>query len=316
MNHEEWLACRKRGITGTDVAAICGLSRWKAPIDVWLDKTGRSEPFPDNPRMYWGRRLEAEVAGWYEERTGRRVVEPDPKLVVGPEAWILGSPDRIVVGEPRGLEIKTAGERSAHRWGEDGSQLVPEEYTAQVAWYMLACRYPRWDLAALIGGQDARLYEFERDADYEDLLREAAGRFWRDYVLADVPPAVDGSDSWAAYLQRAFPAPRVTDLAEATPEVMAAAARLRAARAAMAAAQADEALAANEIKAFIGERAGVLGLGFVITWKAPRPTRVVDWRAVATDACATDGNIASHTSERPGARRFLPKFDDAEEGGA
>lgn len=42
MTREAWLDRRRAGIGGSDVAALLGLSRWKTPLDVFLDKAGRS----------------------------------------------------------------------------------------------------------------------------------------------------------------------------------------------------------------------------------------------------------------------------------
>ena len=39
---EEWLKARKLGLGGSDMAAVLGLSPWRSPIDVWLDKTSDS----------------------------------------------------------------------------------------------------------------------------------------------------------------------------------------------------------------------------------------------------------------------------------
>ena len=39
LTREEWLARRRSGIGGSDVAAVLGLSPWKSPRQVWLDKT-------------------------------------------------------------------------------------------------------------------------------------------------------------------------------------------------------------------------------------------------------------------------------------
>ena len=36
---EDWLRFRKTGIGGSDMAAIMGLSKWKSPLDIWLEKT-------------------------------------------------------------------------------------------------------------------------------------------------------------------------------------------------------------------------------------------------------------------------------------
>ena len=43
MEREDWLDWRRRGIGGSDVGAICGISKYKSPIDVYLDKIGQSE---------------------------------------------------------------------------------------------------------------------------------------------------------------------------------------------------------------------------------------------------------------------------------
>ena len=40
---QEWLQARKLGIGGSDVAAILGLSKYKSPYQLWLDKTSRAE---------------------------------------------------------------------------------------------------------------------------------------------------------------------------------------------------------------------------------------------------------------------------------
>jgi hypothetical protein len=35
-----WHAARKRGLGGSDIAAVLGVSPWQKPMDVWLSKTG------------------------------------------------------------------------------------------------------------------------------------------------------------------------------------------------------------------------------------------------------------------------------------
>ena len=41
LSRKEWLALRKHGIGGSDAAAVCGMSRWAGPLDVYLDKTSK-----------------------------------------------------------------------------------------------------------------------------------------------------------------------------------------------------------------------------------------------------------------------------------
>ena len=40
MNREEWLQARRRGIGGSDAAAVLGLSPWKSNVRLWEEKTG------------------------------------------------------------------------------------------------------------------------------------------------------------------------------------------------------------------------------------------------------------------------------------
>lgn len=42
-DRSKWLEFRKEGIGGSDAAAIVGLSKWKSPYQLWLEKTGQVE---------------------------------------------------------------------------------------------------------------------------------------------------------------------------------------------------------------------------------------------------------------------------------
>ncbi len=39
MAYEDWLEHRKLGIGGSDASVVCGLNRYKSPMELWLDKT-------------------------------------------------------------------------------------------------------------------------------------------------------------------------------------------------------------------------------------------------------------------------------------
>lgn len=42
MTEDQWLEARRAGIGGSDAAAIAGLSKWKTPMSVYLDKLGQA----------------------------------------------------------------------------------------------------------------------------------------------------------------------------------------------------------------------------------------------------------------------------------
>ena len=44
MSREQWLKERKRGVGGSDVGKVLGVSEWGTAVDVWLEKTGRTAP--------------------------------------------------------------------------------------------------------------------------------------------------------------------------------------------------------------------------------------------------------------------------------
>ena len=48
INYDQWLGARRKGVGGSDSAAVCGLSCYSSPLDVWLQKTGRKPVTPDN----------------------------------------------------------------------------------------------------------------------------------------------------------------------------------------------------------------------------------------------------------------------------
>ncbi|NCC28918.1 MAG: hypothetical protein EOM22_12450 [Gammaproteobacteria bacterium] len=194
---------RRTGLGGSDLGAILGLNPYRTPFAVWQEKTGRSEPFEGNLQTRFGTYAEEFVAREYSERTGRKV-QRYTGMLRHPEAPIIGHIDRLVIsdgakvaahrGEIRtdlGLEAKTAHALAASRgdeWGEDGTDQVPAAYLIQSAAYMALTGCPRWDLACLFGNSDFRIYHLSRDAELEAMLLDEASRWWRDHVVADVPP--------------------------------------------------------------------------------------------------------------------------------
>ncbi len=86
-------ADRLTGIGGSDLAAILGLSKWRSPYQVWLEKTGRSQPQAATLAMRYGIHNEGFVAKEYEAATGRKV-ERYTKMLRHPEAPLIGHIDR------------------------------------------------------------------------------------------------------------------------------------------------------------------------------------------------------------------------------
>ena len=191
----EWLKDRRKGIGGSDVAAIIGINPWQTPLDVYLDKTGQTPlETPDNPAMYWGRQLEDLVAQEFALRTEKTVQRRNNSYVHPDHEFLRANLDRYIVGERAVLECKTASEWSKDEWGPNGSNTdtdadcVPMMYLCQVMHYMTVTGYHHAYLAVLIGGRDYRMYEIPYNEAIAGKLLAKCRSFWKR-VIDKCPPA-------------------------------------------------------------------------------------------------------------------------------
>lgn len=184
---DAWLAERRKGIGGSDVAAILGLSRWRTAVDVWLDKRGLSAEHLETEAMRFGTLLEPIVLDEFTRRTGYEVRRGLPIQTSEEHPWMLASLDGLIEDELAIVEAKTA--RTADGWGEDGSADIPVYYHTQVAHYMAVTGAKIAYVPVLIGGQDFRIFAVDRDEGFIADLIEAEREFWEANVLAGIPPA-------------------------------------------------------------------------------------------------------------------------------
>ena len=203
---EEWREERRKGIGGSDVAAIMGLSAYSTPYQVWLDKVqGIHDDISEKPAVVWGNILEHIIGEYYaqehQDRTVRRV---NGMMRSIQRPWAQASLDYEVRDPELGwgvLEVKTAGWRREDDWS-DG---VPVYYQTQVAHYLSVSGRPFADVAVLIAGQDYREYRVMRDEEDIETVNREVDEFWRDHVESGVAPDVDAPDN--RYVFEAHPEP-------------------------------------------------------------------------------------------------------------
>ena len=138
---EEWLKVRKLGLGGSDMAAVLGLSPWRSPIDVWLDKTSDTVEEKESEPMYWGNVLEEVVAQEFAKRSGYKVRNNNFTLQSEEYPYLLANIDREIVGLDAGLECKTANAFKANEWDGDN---VPDAYYIQCQHYMAVTGKSSW----------------------------------------------------------------------------------------------------------------------------------------------------------------------------
>ena len=198
---DRWLQVRRDSIGGSEAAAILGMSPWKSPYQLWLEKTGSVEPedISDKDVVRFGNLLEPIVAQEFCRREGKRVKQCG-LYRSKQHPFMTASFDRLLVGEAAGLECKTTSAYKGKDW-EEGR--IPPSYYVQCQHYMLVSGLPKWYIACLVGGNKFYTWEIDRDEDDIAALLEAETKFW-ERVQDRVPPDIDGSDSCTKALQEKF----------------------------------------------------------------------------------------------------------------
>jgi putative phage-type endonuclease len=308
-----------------------GLSKWKSPVDVWLDKTGRIEPELEmSEPAYFGIELESFVATEYSKRSGNKVQRVNQAMKHPEHSWMLANIDRAVVadgsrarldkdGKLAGikglLECKTASAYLDREWSDDSAPLA---YVAQCQWYMAVTGAEWCDLAVLIGGQKYVCHRIDRDESLIAAVIEAGRQFWFGNVIADFPPTPRTPEETLAL----FPSNLKDDLVMASDDIMHALEAYQLLKQKAKGVDDEMATVKAAIQSFIGSHAGVCDAqgSPLATWKQNKPSQKTNWKEAAAeikseliDAGHDDlaeivrDIINKHTTETAGARPLIIK---------
>lgn len=173
----------------SDAAAALGLSRWKTPLALWCEKTGKvpMEDISGKLHIEIGNELEDVCARLFEKRTGKKVARVNDTIHHPKYPFLAANLDRRVVGEDAVLEIKTCGSWAAKEWEDDG---VPAETIVQVLHQLACCpKMKRGYACVLIGGnQDFLIKVVERDEKLiADIIKKEVD-FWTNFVVPVIMP--------------------------------------------------------------------------------------------------------------------------------
>ena len=178
---------RMLGIGGSDMPIILGLSRYKTPYQLYLEKKGIVSTGDEmTPVQYWGNRLEEVIRDEFSIRNKVKIETPNT-LIHPILNFMRANIDGYIVDWDAILEVKCSSQFMANEWGEDGSDAIPMAYLVQVAHYCSVKNANSAYIAVLIGGNDYRQYKYVRDFELEKSIIEAASSFW-EAVQKDLPP--------------------------------------------------------------------------------------------------------------------------------
>ncbi len=266
----EQIELRKHGIGSSEIAAICGLSQWRTPTDVWLVKTERKDDFEGNEATEIGSRLEFWIAVQYWQRTGEEQFdwgsdrESLATFAHSEYEWAIATPDYALISNKL-LEIKNVGPNACRYWDDSTADGIPLYVWAQVQWQMFVCGIKKAVVCALLGGVKIRWWEFDYDRDMAQKMFKIAERFWHENVLADVAPDETDPD----YVKLLHPKDNGKIL-EATDTIIGLAKDRVIADTNWKAAKAERDKIDNQLKAIIGPASSIEG---VCTYKADKNGR-------------------------------------------
>ena len=297
--NQDFTVDRTKYIGGSDIGAILGLSRFRTPLEVWMEKTGKEFKKFDSLPLRFGSFAEGFVASEYSRATGFELLHDESIYIHPQHSYMSAHIDRFVLSNAlsnalgnklvddlgnqlsnnsplpptRILECKTANPFSSGDWGEVGSDQVPMSYLCQCIWYMSITGIDRADLAVLFGNSDFRIYEIVRDQELEELVMAKAKAFWHDYVLKDIPPPATSEQDCQTLFSKGDASKRI----EAAKQTIELTKRLHALNGEIAVREEEISTIKQNIMQEMGEAELLTYQGRTLaTWKAPKPSFRLD----------------------------------------
>lgn len=185
---EAWLDLRKTKITATDACAIMGVSPWKTRLQLYHEKTAKTQDQTRLEHQKRGLDLESSARSLFTIKTG---VEVKPRVIV--KNWTMASVDGISDCGKYLVEIKCPGK-------DDQvialSAKVPDHYYPQLQHQMYVCNLEKMYYFSFDGFEGV-LVEVVRDDTYIEKMLEEEWKFYQ-CLQNKTPPEPTERD----YIQR------------------------------------------------------------------------------------------------------------------
>lgn len=201
---QDELSRRRSFVTASEVPCILGASDYRNAADVWYDKLGMVENSKPTAATDAGNRFEPIVREWAGEQLGG-VVRGD--WCVHHSGKIGATLDCMTLNrEP--VECKTSGLVSPgfpHKWGDEGTDEVPQEYLLQVHTQMLVVGAERGYIPAFLAGVGFRMYVFHRNDDLHAYILEQCERFLKQVENREKPAVIPHLETIKRIIRRPEP---------------------------------------------------------------------------------------------------------------
>lgn len=174
----EWYKARETAIGASEIAVAAGLSPYQTPLELYMRKRGELPPIEDNDAMRLGRLLEPVVKSEFTTRTGIVLADPEPPMFRhAKHEPIVATPDGII-DESTIFEAKTASWRMKTQWGDQESDVIPDQYLCQTQAQMAVLDAAVCHVAVLFDGATLKTYKVLRNDELIKHLIAAAMELW------------------------------------------------------------------------------------------------------------------------------------------
>ena len=185
---------RTKRIGASDAGAILGLSPYKKPYEVWLEKTNQVEPWEGNEATRAGQKLES-------------LVLEEAELDLGDLAWDVFCPspygepiaatlDAQVISTGDVVECKTSGMTGGPvvgYWGEEGTDHIPEQYLVQTQIQMYCSGAELAHVYAYLGKAIKSVYQVRYDRQLAESIAETLAKWWEKHIVGGIAPDSTGA---------------------------------------------------------------------------------------------------------------------------
>lgn len=191
----EWLAT----YSASQVAAICGLSKWDGERSIHDKKRGIVPSQPQTEDQGRGHYWEPHIRDWVAEQNPEWRVEKTGTWAHHDREWQTANPDALIftpvddVEIVELLQIKT--DQNLHMWGD----RPPLEYLVQVMWEMDVTGAKRCHIAACgpfeLFNRKPRMFVIDYNPREAAMLRDRVMKFDANLRAGIQPPANHGNEA-------------------------------------------------------------------------------------------------------------------------
>lgn len=204
MEKKEWLEWRRQGVGGSDAAAVMGISPYKTPYQLWLEKTGKEIDEEDNEYIKnKGNQYEPFARAKYELINDMEM--PPIRCQHKDIAFLRATMDGANQENLKGIEIKYTG-KDVHE-ATKLHKTIPAHYMAQIQHQLLVTGFKSIDYLSyyVASGNDENgnkikpnpktgdlvVVEVVPDMAWIERYLSQVGYFWNCVIKDEAPELTD-----------------------------------------------------------------------------------------------------------------------------